>query len=109
MRKKGELLDIFTRLAKGNKEVIIDGKLKDYEEYIEIKSQIKDEIENGALTLYFINATAIDSYILGFILNLAENSGVKINIIVANSRLYEFLQSIDFNKFFDIKIKEFVE
>lgn len=102
-------MDIFSRLAKGNKEVIIDGKLKDYEEYIEIKNQIKDGIENGALTLYFINATAIDSYILGFILNLAENSGVKINIIVANSRLYEFLQSIDFNKFFDIKIKEFVE
>ena len=51
----------------------------------------------------------VDSYLLGFILNLKENSGVKINIIVANSRLYEFLQNIDFNKFFDIKIKEYVE
>lgn len=102
-------MDIFTRLSKNGKEVIIDGKLRDYDEYIEIKAQIKDEIENGAISLYFINATMIDSYILGFILNLKENSGVKINIIVANSRLYEFLQSIDFNKFFDIKIKEYVE
>lgn len=102
-------MDIFTRLIKGNKEVIIDGKLSDYEEYIEVKNQIKNEVENGSLTLYFINASIIDSYILGFILNLSQNSGIKINIIVANSRLYEFLQSIDFNKFFDIKIKEYLQ
>lgn len=102
-------MEIFTRLVNGNKEVIIDGKLKDYDEYIEIKSQIKDEIENSALTLYFINATMVDSYILGFILNLKENSGIKINIVVANSRLYEYLQHIDFNKFFDIKIKEYIK
>ena len=102
-------MEVFTRLVRGSKEVIIDGKLRDYDEYIEIKAQIKEEIVDSALTLYFINATIVDSYLLGFILNLKENGGVKINIIVANSRLYEFLQNIDFNKFFDIKIKEYVE
>lgn len=109
MCARGEFLEIFTRLVKGGKEVIIDGKLRNYDEYIEIKNQIKDEIVDSTLTLYFINAVVVDSYLLGFILNLKENSGVKINIIVANSRLYEFLQNIDFNKFFDIKIKEYVE
>ena len=102
-------MEVFTRLVRGGKEVIIDGKLRDYDEYIEIKAQIKEEIVDSALTLYFINATMVDSYLLGFILNLKDNGGVKINIIVANSRLYEFLQNIDFNKFFDIKIKEYVE
>ena len=109
MCARGEFLEIFTRLVKGGKEVIIDGKLRNYDEYIEIKNQIKDEIIDSTLTLYFINSVVVDSYLLGFILNLKENSGVKINIIVANSRLYEFLQNIDFNKFFDIKIKEYVE
>ena len=102
-------MEVFTRLVRGGKEVIIDGKLRDYDEYIEIKAQIKEEIADSALTLYFINSVVVDSYLLGFILNLKENGGVKIHIIVANSRLYEFLQNIDFNKFFDIKIKEYVE
>lgn len=61
------------------------------------------------ISLYFINANSISPYILGYMLKLRENDSIEISVVVGNAGLYEFLQSIDFNKFFDIKIKEFVE
>lgn len=85
----------------------MDGKLRDYEEFLQIKAALKSKIENAALTLYFINASSIDAYILGLILKFAERDKIKINIIVGSARLYEFLKGVEFGRFFDIKIKEF--
>lgn len=89
---------------------MIDGKIANYSEYLEVKNYINDVLKNTKqISLYFINANSISPYILGYMLKMRENDGVEISVVVGNAGLYEFLQSIDFNKFFDIKIKEFVE
>lgn len=98
-------MEVFARLGKG--EVVIDGKLADYSEYIDVKNCINDAIENKQISIYFVNSNTISPYILGYILKLRENDGISISIIVSNSALYEFLRSIDFHRFFDIKIKEY--
>lgn len=90
---------------------MIDGKIAHYSEYLEVKNYINDALkttEGKQISLYFINAHSISPYILGYMLKLRENDGVEISVVVGNAGLYEFLQNIDFNKFFDIKIKEFV-
>lgn len=107
MRGKGELLEVFSRV-KG--EIVIDGKITNYSEYLEVKNCVNNELNTTKqISLYFINAHSISPYILGYMLKLRENDGIEISVVVGNAGLYEFLQSIDFNKFFDIKIKEFVE
>lgn len=89
---------------------MIDGKIANYSEYLEVKNYINDTLKTTKqISLYFINANSISPYILGYMLKMRENDGVEISVVVGNAGLYEFLQSIDFNKFFDIKIKEFVE
>lgn len=101
-------MEVFTRLTKNGKEVIIDGKMADYSEYLDVKNCINEILdESKILKIYFINANTISPYILGYILKLHENDNINISIIVSNAILYEFLQSIDFHKFFDIKIKEY--
>lgn len=91
----------------GIKEVVLSGKLQDYGEYVEAKRLINTSISNGVLNIYFVNATTIDSNILGYMLKLYEHNKIIINIIVGNSNLYAFLKNIEFNIFFDIKIKEY--
>lgn len=89
---------------------MIDGKITNYSEYLEVKNCVNNELNTTKqISLYFINAHSISPYILGYMLKLRENDGIEISVVVGNAGLYEFLQSIDFNKFFDIKIKEFVE
>lgn len=100
-------MEVFSRV-KG--EIVIDGKIANYSEYLEVKNYINDTLKTTKqISLYFINANSISPYILGYMLKMRENDGVEISVVVGNAGLYEFLQSIDFNKFFDIKIKEFVE
>lgn len=91
----------------GAKEVVLNGKLQDYSEYVEIKELINASISENILNIYFINASTIDSNILGYMLKLYEHNKININIVVSNSKLYNFLKDIEFNKFFDIKIKEY--
>lgn len=81
--------------------------MTDYSEYIEVKRCLNEAIEDNKVKIYFVNANVISPYILGYMLKLSENDNINISIIVSNALLYEFLQSIDFNKFFDIKIKEY--
>lgn len=81
--------------------------MTDYSEYIEVKRCLNEAIEDSKVKIYFVNANVISPYILGYMLKLSENDNINISIIVSNALLYEFLQSIDFNKFFDIKIKEY--
>ncbi|MDE6886507.1 MAG: hypothetical protein K2P17_05675 [Helicobacteraceae bacterium] len=103
-------MEIYTKLESSILRVTLNGKLKNYNEYIEIKSTIKTELKQSKnISFYFVNATSIDSYILGYILKLYEVDKINVDIVVGSSRLYNFLRNIDFDKFFKIKIKEYIE
>ncbi|RDU65180.1 hypothetical protein [Helicobacter sp. MIT 14-3879] len=99
-------MEISTRLNHNIKEIKLNGKLESYNEYIEFKNTLKKELQDNKLNLYFINANSIDTSILGYILKLYEIDKIEINLVVSSSKLYNFLRNIEFNKFFDIKIKE---
>ena len=101
-------MEISTRLIENKVEILIFGVMNDYAEYLEMKNIIKSKIdENLGLIFYFVNANSISSYILGYILKLKEIDKRNIDIIVSNAKLYNFLRNIDFDRFFDIKIKEY--
>lgn len=99
-------MEISTRLIENKAEILITGVMNDYAEYVEMKNIIKSKIANDVgLVFYFMNANSISSYILGYILKLKEIDKRDIDIIVSNAKLYNFLCDIDFDNFFDIKIK----
>ncbi|RAX55264.1 hypothetical protein CCY99_00765 [Helicobacter sp. 16-1353] len=101
-------MEISKRLIDKNLEFLLNGKMNNYDEYMEVKYFIKSNIENITnITFYFVNADSIDAYILGYILKLKDINKLNINIIVSNARLYNFLQYADFHKLFDVKIKEY--
>lgn len=99
-------MEISTRLIENKAEILITGVMNDYAEYTEMKNIIKSKIASDVgLVFYFMNANSISSYILGYILKLKEIDKRDIDIIVSNAKLYNFLCDIDFDNFFDIKIK----
>ena len=101
-------MEISTRLIENKAEILIIGTMNDYAEYLEMKNIIKSKIANDlGLIFYFVNASSISFYILGYILKLKEIDKRNIDIIVSNTKLYNFLHNIDFDNFFDIKIKEY--
>lgn len=101
-------MEISTRLIDNTIEILIDGVLNNYNEYIEMKNIIQSAINNDIKVIfYFVNSISISSYILGYILKLKEVDKKHIDIIVGNSKLHHFLQSIEFDNFFKIKIKEY--
>lgn len=77
------------------------GEMSSYAQFLEFKSIInKSSAEN--ITLHFKDCERIDAYILGYILSLKK----PINIIVGSGILYNFLEKINYNRFFNIKIQE---
>lgn len=101
-------MEVSSKLKNEIIEIILKGQLRDYENYAEIKNFIKSEIlENSNIIFYFINMTYISPYILGYILKLKEINKLHISIVVSNGKLYDFLLNADFDKFFNIKIKEY--
>lgn len=100
-------MEIFTKLVDNKNQIIIAGMMNDYTEYVDMKNIIKSLANDMGLIFYFINSSAISSYILGYILKLKEIDKRSIDIVVGNAKLYNFLHNIDFDNFFDIKIKEY--
>ncbi|RDU57994.1 hypothetical protein [Helicobacter sp. MIT 99-5507] len=101
-------MEISTRLIENKAEILIIGVMNDYTEYLDMKNIIKSKIASDlGLVFYFVNSNSISSYILGYILKLKDIDKRNIDIIVSNAKLYNFLHSIDFDNFFDIKIKEY--
>lgn len=101
-------MEVSTRLIDGAIEVLINGFMNEYSEYVDMKNIIKEKPNSDAkMIFYFVNASSISSYILGYILKLKEVDKRNIDIVVSNAKLYNFLQNIDFDHFFDIKIKEY--
>ena len=98
-------MEVSTRLIDGAIEVLINGFMNEYSEYVDMKNIIKEKSNSDAkMIFYFVNASSISSYILGYILKLKEVDKRNIDIVVSNAKLYNFLQNIDFDHFFDIKI-----
>lgn len=101
-------MEISARLNDNNQEILLNGNINSYNEYVEVKYFIKNHINKATnLTFYFVNSISVNSYILGYILKLKEINKLNINIVVSNSKLYDFFQYADFHKFFNIKIKEY--
>lgn len=101
-------MEVSTRLINNTIEVLIIGFMNEYSEYVDMKGIIKPNLNNDyKLVFYFVNTNSISSYILGYILKLKEFDKRNIDIVVSNAKLYNFLQNIGFDDFFDIKIKEY--
>ena len=100
-------MEIHTALNNGALEIKVSNKYSGYEDYINFKRVLKQCLqENLPITIYFTNTYYINHDILGFILKLKTMDKKDIGLIVSNHILYNFLQSIEFTHFFNIKIKE---
>ena len=100
-------MEIHTALNNGALEIKISSKYKGYEDYLNFKNVLKQALkENLPIIVYFTNAYYINHDILGFILKIKTIDKKEIDIIVSNHILYNFLKSIEFTSFFNIKIRE---
>lgn len=101
-------MELSSRLKDDLLEINLSGNNISDEEYVDFKTIFKQYYkDNIAIHIYFTNIINIDTKILGYILKLKQNNKANISIMVNNTRAYNFLKKIEFDKFFSIKIKEY--
>lgn len=104
---------IYTDKSEKNQPfLVIDGKIKTYEDFLEFKSSVNillDEAKqenNPKLFLFLIDTYPINSYAIGYLMKLKENDGIDVTIYTDNMRTINLFRFLELDKKFQITIKE---
>jgi len=89
-----------------------EGEVRSYEDYVAFKKHISQVLNdnqsqlNKRWKLVLIDCFPCNTYALGFILNLRQYNKYEFVISTNNYRLIDLLESIEFNKLFELSIEQ---
>lgn len=86
-------------------ELIVHGTTGDMSVYHGVKDNIRLLIAKGHkdITIKFVDAVTITSAMIGYFIKAINLDGVRINVHVTDSRLYEMLNMMNLVKMLNVK------
>lgn len=84
----------------------ITGEVKSLDCYAEIKKNVQQIVDSGeeSITIEVIDSMMITSSIIGYFTKIIHADGVKLNMVVHSSRLYELLEDLNLVKMFNVTL-----
>ena len=89
--------------------LIISGKLRHHEDFLEFKSQLHARLQNhdkAKLICLFLRNTPIELYFIGYLLKLKDNDGWNIRVHTNDAKVSKIFEDLALDKKFEIQIKE---
>lgn len=89
--------------------LIISGRLRHHEDFLEFKSQLHARLQNHDKTkpiCLFLRNTPIELYFIGYLLKLKDNDGWDIRVHTNDVKVFKAFEDLALGEKFEIQIKE---